>query len=152
MTYYYFAYSEEMNKEYMKKICPDSYPVNKVKLFGARYYFNDKAILVSDKRKKTNAIEGALYKISEDDIRKLDKRKECPGKFKKVNVIVIDKYNNSYKAFMYTMQKRCGYKLPNNNYFNFIADGYSDWGINPNVLFNAWTHTAEELKLLERDE
>ncbi|MEQ8198842.1 MAG: gamma-glutamylcyclotransferase family protein [Clostridiaceae bacterium] len=121
----YFAYGSNLNICDMKRRCPDSVPASKVKLKNYTLVFNTYADIVEN---SGDILEGAIYEVSDMDIRKLDEYEEFPELYEKINVEVEDERSKKYKALVYIMVNK-GSAEPEKKYFQSIAEGYKDWGL-----------------------
>lgn len=119
----YFAYGSNLNMLQMKKRCADSVPVAKVKLKDFKLVFNHFADIIQS---KGDVVQGAIYEVSEKDIKNLDEYEEYPDLYTKINVTVEDDLGKSYEAFVYVMVKK-NIDKPEQPYYQIIVDGYKDW-------------------------
>jgi len=121
----YFAYGSNLNKVQMKKRCPDSVPIIKVKLNGYKLVFNTVAdIIESD----DDVVYGAVYKVSDKDIKNLDIYEGYPRLYRKINVKAEDENGKVYKAFAYVMNEK-GTGKPSDMYYSIIKKGFKDWDL-----------------------
>lgn len=146
--YLYFAYGSNLNMRQMKERCPDSVPKVKATLYNARLTFKTFADVIVDKVSKasTRFVPGAVYEISKNDMKVLDRYEGYPTMYKKVKCVVFDEYHNGIECFMYVMQP--GVKeleLPSEQYINCIYEGCQDWALQTRALFRAWEDTAVAL-------
>jgi gamma-glutamylcyclotransferase (GGCT)/AIG2-like uncharacterized protein YtfP len=109
----------------MKKRCPDSCPVTIVKLKGYKLEFNRYADIIESEK---GIVYGAVYSVSDMDIKNLDKYEGYPRLYTKVNVIVEDEFGEIYEAFVYVMTSK-GRKEPQEDYYNIIKQGFMDWDL-----------------------
>ncbi|OFI06660.1 AIG2-like family protein [Clostridium acetireducens DSM 10703] len=121
----YFAYGSNLNKIQMKQRCGDSIPVAKVTLKDYELVFNKYADVIEN---KGQTVHGAIYKVSEIDIKNLDIYEGYPDLYKKVDVKVTDESGKEYNAFVYVMVVK-GLKKPEEEYYNIIVEGYKNWGL-----------------------
>lgn len=151
-TYLYFAYGSNMNMKQMAQRCPNSVPMFKATLHNAKMVFKYYADVESEKKKRS-FVKGAVYEITKDCMKALDKYECCPKFYKKVKCVVQGPFDKYYEAFMYVMQPNVrALELPSEQYINTIAEGYIDWGIPTTTLCKAWEETAIQLGEIERME
>ena len=122
---YYFAYGSNLNKEQMMSRCPDSRPVAKVKLHGYQLTFNRVADIVEEGQAIT---WGAIYTVSPEDIKNLDRYEGYPNLYDKIPVAVEDDKGHSHQAFAYVLTIK-GLNEPSDGYYHIIKEGYRDWRI-----------------------
>jgi len=109
---YYFAYGSNMSLDQMKKRCPDSEFVTIGYIEGYRFVYDGFSrtrngpvanIITSEKEEK---VWGAIFKISEEDERRLDKCEGYPSAYSKTYLTVCDREGNSYNALVYLREPR----------------------------------------------
>jgi gamma-glutamylcyclotransferase (GGCT)/AIG2-like uncharacterized protein YtfP len=122
---YYFAYGSNLHKEQMMRRCPDSRPVARVKLHGYQLVFNRVADIVEVEQAIT---WGVIYKVSPEDIKKLDRYEGYPRLYDKMPVTVEDDQGRIHLAFAYVLTIK-GCKEPSDGYYHVIKEGYRDWGL-----------------------
>ena len=122
---YYFAYGSNLHREQMQERCPDSEPVAKAKLEGYRLCFNRVADIVED---EGSMVWGAIYTVSQGDIKSLDRYEGYPRFYDKLDVEVEDDQGKVYLAFVYVMTSK-GCQEPSDSYYRIIEEGYRDWGL-----------------------
>ena len=131
---YYFAYSSNLSKKQMKERCPDSKPMFAASLSNYKLVFVGWARkwrggVASIKPLRGEKVLGAVYEISERDLRLLDKYEDCPGNYTRVNVTVTDEFGNQVEAITYTKIRQLEETTPSAEYLSAIQQGYKDWGM-----------------------
>lgn len=126
----YFAYGSNLNLKQMKKRCPESIPMVKVILKDYKLGYNKYADIVPF---QGECVHGAIYEVSLNDLKALDKYEDYPRLYNKVDLKVQDDKGVSYEAFSYIMVSRRT-ELPNDSYISIIEEGYQDWGIPVAIL------------------
>jgi gamma-glutamylcyclotransferase (GGCT)/AIG2-like uncharacterized protein YtfP len=129
----YFAYGSNLNKKQMKNRCPDSVPVVKVILKNYKLVFNYFADVVET---PGEIVYGAVYDVSNSDIRKLNRYEGYPRHYDIINIKVEDDEGKAYKAFAYVMTSK-GIREPEEHYYNIIKHGFKDWNLPLEKLMNA---------------
>jgi len=129
----YFAYGSNLNMVQMKKRCPDSIPISKVKLKGYKLVFNRVADIIES---AGDIVEGAVYEVSVRDLKNLDIYEGYPRLYERINIETIDAAGNVFKAFVYVMVNK-GIGESSEIYYNTIAQGFEDWGISKETLRKA---------------
>lgn len=130
---YYFAYGSNLNKEQMMSRCPDAIPVTKAKLKGYQLTFNRVADIVEEEQAIT---WGAIYTVSPEDIKKLDRYEGYPRLYDKMPVTVEDDQGRIHQAFAYVLAIK-GLNEPSDGYYHIIKEGYRDWNLPQKPLWEA---------------
>lgn len=136
---YYFAYGSNLHREQMKNRCQDSVPMVKVKLEGYRLNFNRVADIVED---ESSEVWGAIYTVSQGDIKNLDRYEGYPHFYDKLDVKVEDDQGKTYRAFVYVMTSK-GLGEPSDGYYRIIEESYRDWGLQLKPLRQALTESRQ---------
>jgi len=131
---YYFAYSSNLNKKQMKERCPDSKPMFAASLSNYKLVFVGwvrqwRGGVASIKPFRGEKVLGAVYEISERDLRQLDKYEGYPDVYTRVNVTVADEFGKPVEAVTYIKIKQLEETQPSEEYLTAIQQGYKDWGM-----------------------
>jgi gamma-glutamylcyclotransferase len=131
----YFAYASNLNRQQMRERCPDSRPLFtatlpnfKIVFTGwSRKWMGGTATIKSSRGDK---VHGAIYEVSDADMRKLDKAEGVyEGKYTRLNVTVFDEDNEPHPAVTYVKSGQLEESAPSKEYGEVIRQGYRDWGI-----------------------
>ena len=125
----YFAYGSNLHHLQMKRRCKDSIFLKKINLKNFRLTFRN--MYADIERKKNSIIQGALFKISKIDEKKLDVYEDYP--------IIYKKYFFTYygkKVMTYTMTEKTLFTYPSERYLNIIKRGYKDCGLDKKYLLS----------------
>ena len=115
----YFAYGSNLHHLQMKRRCKDSIFLKKINLKDFRLTFRN--MYADIEPKKNSIVQGALFKISKIDEKKLDVYEDYP--------IVYKKYYFTYygkKIMTYIMVKKTPFTYPTERYLNVVKKGYKD--------------------------
>ena len=126
----YFAYGSNLNHFQMKKRCKDSVFLKKINLTNFKLTFRN--MYADIEPKKNSIVQGALFKISKIDEKKLDVYEDYP--------IVYKKYYFTYygkKIMTYTMVKKTLFTYPTKRYLDIIKKGYKDCNLDNHILKKA---------------
>ena len=126
----YFAYGSNLHHLQMKRRCKDSIFLKKINLKDFRLTFRNMYADI-EFHKKTN-VQGALFKISKIDEKKLDVYEDYP--------IVYKKYYFTYygkKVMTYRMTKKTLFTHPTKRYLDIIKKGYKDCNLDNHILKKA---------------
>ena len=125
----YFAYGSNLNHFQMKRRCKDSIFLKKYELKGFRLNFRSKYRAADIEKNKNSVVQGALFKISKTDEKKLDLYEDFPILYKKMYF----KYYN--KAVMtYIMVNKTEFRYPTERYLNVVKRGYKDCKLDAKYL------------------
>ncbi len=131
---YYFAYGSNINRKQMLERCPDSKPVfiatlpnYKLVFVGwARQWRGGTAGIRPLRGEK---VLGAIYEISDRDLRRLDNYEGYPGSASRLNVTVFNEDGEPTQAVTYIKTGRSEETKPSPEYLSIVQQGYRDWGI-----------------------
>jgi gamma-glutamylcyclotransferase len=130
----YFAYGANLNKKRMANIATASKPkfsaiLPNYKLIFTGYSRTLKGGTASVKPIKGQRVSGAIYEVSEADLRKLDRDEEYPAMTNRINIIVWTDANDPVEAITYIKKEQSTDTKPSPEYLNIIREGYRDWQI-----------------------
>jgi len=74
-------------------------------------------------------IIGAIYEVSEKDLRQLDKHEGYPTIYDRLNRKVITEDGDLVEVITYIKTKQSEETKPSPEYLTIIQQGYKDWGI-----------------------
>jgi gamma-glutamylcyclotransferase (GGCT)/AIG2-like uncharacterized protein YtfP len=128
----YFAYASNLSKARMKQHCPDAKPKfsavlpnYKLVFTGwSREWHGGKATIQPYKGAR---VAGAVYEISDADLRKLDKFEDYPGTYTHLNVTVFNEDDVAVKAITYVKVRQEPEGKPGPEYIAIIKQGFKDW-------------------------
>jgi gamma-glutamylcyclotransferase (GGCT)/AIG2-like uncharacterized protein YtfP len=131
---YYFAYGANLNKKQMLERCPDSKPVflatfHNYKLVFAGWSRKWRGGTASIKPFRGERVLGAIYEVSDRDLRRLDSYEGYPGNYNRFNITVFDEDGEPVKAITYVKSGQLEETQPSKEYLSLIQQGYRDWGI-----------------------
>ena len=128
----YFAYASNLSKEQMRKRCPDAKPKfnavlpNYKLVFSgwSREWHGGTATIQPFRGAK---VVGAIYEISEQDLKKLDRFEDYPSTYTHTNVMVFNEDDVAVKAVTYIKNRQADEGKPSPEYLAIIRQGYKDW-------------------------
>jgi len=131
---YYFAYGSNLNKKQMLERCPDSKPrflatLPNCKLVFVGWSRKWRGGVATVKRFGGERVIGAIYEVSEQCLRQLDKCEGYPGNYNRLNVTVFDENGEPIEAITYVKAGQLEETQPSKEYLSVIQQGYRDWGI-----------------------
>ena len=129
----YFSYGMNTNLAQMARRCPKAVSLGAAVLPGFRFEFKSFATVVADYASDT---VGVLWDIQPSDEASLDVLEGYPIYYTKQLVdVIID--GQRHTAMTYLMYPDEVLNLPSNSYYNLVADGYEDHGIELDQLNDA---------------
>jgi len=131
---YYFAYGSNLNKKQMLERCPDSKPMFIATLHNYKLVFTGwsrqwRGGVASIKPFRGERVIGAIYEVSDRDLRRLDSYEGYPSKYNRFNITVFDEDGEPIKAMTYIKSGQLEETQPSKEYLSLIQQGYRDWGI-----------------------
>ncbi|MFC1995476.1 gamma-glutamylcyclotransferase family protein [Chloroflexota bacterium] len=131
---YYFAYGTNLSKKQMKEHCPDSKPKLVVTLHNYKLVFVGwsrqwRGGVASIKPFSGERALGAIYELSDRDLRRLDKYEGHPDAYTRINVNVTNEFGDRIEAVTYVKVGQLEETQPSGEYLSAIQQGYKDWGI-----------------------
>ena len=78
---------------------------------------------------RDDKVIGAIYEVSERDLRRLDGYEDCPRSYNRINITVFDEDGNAVGAVTYIKAGRLEETQPSEEYLTVIQQGYGDWDI-----------------------
>ncbi len=131
---YYFAYGSNLNQKQMLERCPDSKPMFIVNLPNYKLVFVGwsrqwRGGVASIRPFRGEKVLGAIYEVSDRDLRRLDSYEGYPRSYNRLNVTVFDEDGEPIKAITYIKSGQAEEAQPSKEYLAPIQQGYRDWGI-----------------------
>ena len=131
---YYFAYGSNLNKKQMLERCPDSKPrfvatLRNYKLVFVGWSRQWRGGVTSIKPFRGERVLGALYELSDRDLRRLDSYEGYPGSYNRLKVTVFDEDGESVEAITYIKSEQAEEIQPSKEYLSIIQQGCRDWGL-----------------------
>jgi len=131
---YYFAYGSNLNKKQMLERCPESKPrfiatLPNYKLIFVGWSRQWRGGAASIKAFKGEKVLGAIYELTDRDLRRLDRYEGCPGSSNRLNVIAFSDNNEPVEAVTYIKAGQAEETQPSPAYLSIMREGCKDWGI-----------------------
>ncbi|MFC1952395.1 gamma-glutamylcyclotransferase family protein [Chloroflexota bacterium] len=131
---YYFAYGTYLNKKLMLEHCPDSKPLFTAHLPNYKLVFLGwsrewRGGLVSIRPFRGERVPGAIYEVSDRDLRRLDNFQGYPTNYTRLSVTAFDEGSEAIKAITYIKSGQAEETQPSKEYLAIIQQGYRDWEI-----------------------
>ncbi|MDH4120505.1 MAG: gamma-glutamylcyclotransferase [Deltaproteobacteria bacterium] len=122
----YFAYGSNLNKSQMKTRLGKVEEVQTAVLHDFKLTFPSTCTLVPAPGKQT---PGAIYGITAEQRRKLDRREGVPNSYRQTTVKVVGADGKTYECLTYVISNRNGPRPQ--GYVEIVRQGYIDWGLGP---------------------
>ena len=131
---YYFAYGVNLNKKLMLEHCPASEPnfiatLPNYKLVFVGWSRQWRGGMASIRPFRGEKVLGAIYEVSDRDLRRLDSYQGYPSNYTRLNVTVFDEDGEPIKAITYIKSGQSEEAQPSKEYLAPIQQGYRNWGI-----------------------
>ena len=128
---YYFAYRFNLNRKQMLERCPDSKPrfvatLHHYKLVFVGWTRQWRGGVASIKSLRGERVLGAVYEVSDECLRRLDKYESS---YNRVKITVIDEDSNFIEAITYIKSGQLEETKPSKEYLAVTQQGYKDWGL-----------------------
>lgn len=137
-THLYFAYGSNLNLQQMSHRCPGADPLGPIMLKGWRLVFRGVADVVPDPKA---SCPGGIWRITEDDERRLDTYEGVAGGLYRKEYIPIKAFEGADCVLVYVMNST-GIYPPSEGYLQGIEDGYRDFHMGR----GAWTKLNAALR------
>jgi gamma-glutamylcyclotransferase (GGCT)/AIG2-like uncharacterized protein YtfP len=130
----YFAYGSNLNKKQMAQRCPDSKPrftatLPNYKLVFLGWSREWRGGIASIRPFRGEKVLGAVYEVSDRDLRRLDNYEGYPQNYDRINVTVFTESGEPTQAVTYIKAGRAEENKPSPGYLAIIQQGYRDWGL-----------------------
>ena len=131
---YYFAYGTNLNQRQMLERCPDSQPkfvatLPNYKLVFVGWSRQWRGGVASIRPFRGEKVLGAIYEVSDRDLRRLDSYEGYPRSYNRLNITVFDEGGEPTKAITYIKSGQSEEAQPSKEYLAPIQQGYRDWEI-----------------------
>ena len=127
---YYLAYALTLNRKQMHKLSPESKPKFTATLHHYQLIFTDwtrlwRGAIATIKPLRGSKVLGAIYEVSEDCFKKLDKHEGSD--FHHLNVTVNNEDSDPVEAVTYIRNRPGEQARPSPEYLAIMQEGYKDW-------------------------
>ena len=131
---YYFAYGSNLNQKQMLERCPDSKPkfmatLHNYKLVFVGWSRQWRGGMASIRPFRGERVLGAIYEISEQCLRRLDRYEGYPANYNRFKVTVFNESGEPVQAVTYIKAGQSEETQPSPEYLSVIQQGYRDWRI-----------------------
>lgn len=127
----YFAYGSNLNLEQMKYRCPDAILIGPGILKNWVLKFRGPLDI---EQSPGDYVEGALFSISESDLKALDRYEGYPRLYTRFKVRI-----GRQTAWVYSMNDKRHESPPSQHYFDIVRQGFKDCNLDQTTLLQAAT-------------
>jgi len=129
---YYFAYGSNLNRKQMQERCLDSKPkfiatLHNYKLVFVGWSRQRRGGVASIRISRGEKVLGAIYEVSEECLRRLDRYEGSD--YHRLNVKVNNEEGEPVEAVTYINVRQTEETKPSPEYLSVIQQGYRDWGL-----------------------
>ena len=139
-TIIYFAYGANLDRNGMDIRCPGNKPLCRAVLKNYRLIFRSFADI---EEAVNHNVHGALYEITKEHLRSLDRFEGYPKLYIRKTVPVITEDGREVQAVVYQMTDRNHYSSPHRGYLNTILAGCQQWRLPEEYIQNIVTRAQE---------
>ena len=127
---YYFAYASNLNRKQMQERCPDSKPkfpatLHHYQLVFAGWSRQWRGSTATIRPIRGGKVLGAIYEVTEECLRRLDKYEG--SEYRRLNVTVNNEDGEPVEAITYIRSGQAETGKPSKEYLAVIQQGYKDW-------------------------
>jgi gamma-glutamylcyclotransferase len=127
---YYFAYASNLSRRQMQERCPDSLPKFPATLHHYQLVFVGwsrkwRGATATIRPIRGGKVPGAIYEVSEECLRRLDKYEG--GDYRRLNITVNNEDGEPVEAVTYIRSGQAEPAKPSQEYLAVIQQGYKDW-------------------------
>ncbi|MFT3950656.1 MAG: gamma-glutamylcyclotransferase family protein [Oscillospiraceae bacterium] len=138
----YIAYGSNISIKQMQQRCPGAEIFGTGVIEGYELNFNHVATITKKQSAQTPAL---VWSITPEDERMLDVYEGVPHKYHKARIPVTIN-GETVRALAYVMNESRKYFQPAADYYNRIADGYNDCGLDQSVLEEAYDRSLQYME------
>lgn len=129
---YYFAYGSNLNRKQMAERCPESKPMFIAKLPNYKLVFAGwsrkwRGGVATIKLERGAKVLGAIYDITEKDLRRLDSCEGYPDSYSRIKITVFNEDGDTMEAVTYIKAGQLEETEPSKDYLSIVQQGYRDW-------------------------
>jgi len=131
---YYFAYASNLSRRQMRERCPGAKPLFRARLPHHKLIFTGwsrkwRGGTATVRSSTGDVVAGALYEVSEADLRVLDRQEGIPGKYDRLKIKVVTEDEDFVEALTHVRVDPADETKPTAEYLAIIQEGYKDWGM-----------------------
>lgn len=143
----YVAYGSNLNVKQMKYRCPSAmlYGAGVMPDYELQFKGSSAGAFATVAPKKGSSVPVAVWEITPKDEAALDRYEGFPSHYYKENVSVqLDGFTKPVSAMVYIMNQKMSFGLPSPYYYQTVAQGYHDCGLDTTALNEAVGRSAQQ--------
>jgi gamma-glutamylcyclotransferase len=131
---YYFAYASNLSRRQMQERCPGAKPLFRARLPHYKLVFTGwsrkwRGGTATLRSSTGDVVVGAIYEVSESDLRVLDRQEGIPGTYSRLKVKVVTEDEDFVEAVTHIRIDQAEETKPSAEYLTVVQEGYKDWGM-----------------------
>jgi gamma-glutamylcyclotransferase len=131
---YYFAYASNLSRRQMQERCPGAKPLFRARLPHYKLVFTGwsrkwRGGTATLRSSTGDVVVGAIYEVSESDLRVLDRQEGIPGTYSRLKVKVVTEDEDFVEAVTHIRIDQAEETRPSAEYLTVVQEGYKDWGM-----------------------
>lgn len=140
---YYAAYGSNLNVDKMARRCPDAAVIGTTMIEGYELLYKEgwSGSYLTIEPKADSQVPAAIWQISQEDERALDRYEGYPGLYyKKEMTLPVKRMNQQAEemsVFVYIMDEKRPFGFPSQKYVRECEEGYQAFGFDPKYLQEA---------------
>lgn len=149
---YYLAYGSNLNIRQMRYRCPTAKPIGITVIpdYELLYKGSKTGAYLTIEPKKNGIVPIAVWKVSDDDEKRLDAYEGCPTFYYKKELRLPVKLRNGktkkVDAFIYVMHEERRHGIPSLTYIRICEEGYRNFGFDSKFLDAAYEISVKEVQ------
>jgi gamma-glutamylcyclotransferase len=131
---YYFAYASNLSRRQMQERCPGAKPLFRARLPHYKLVFTGwsrkwRGGTATLRSSTGDVVVGAIYEVSQSDLRVLDRQEGIPGTYSRLKVKVVTEDEDFVEAVTHIRIDQAEETRPSAEYLTVVQEGYKDWGM-----------------------
>lgn len=151
---YYLAYGSNLNVSQMKMRCPTAKPIGTGYINGYELLFKGSKTgsYLTIEPSENAKVPVAIWEVTDADERSLDRYEGYPTFYYKAECKISFKNIESgnrrtVNAFVYIMHEDRPIGIPTTHYMRTCLEGYNAFGMDENILWNAYERCREKVAI-----
>lgn len=145
---YYLAYGSNLNVGQMAYRCPDAKIIGTAEIKDYRLKFKGSysGSYLTIEKAKGFTVPVAVWQVSDDDIRSLDRYEGYPSFYYKRTMVLPCSDGKRHRCFVYIMHENRPLGIPSPFYVQTCEQGYKDFDFDTYKLFQAIEYSERKLR------
>lgn len=147
--YLYWSYGSNLNQHQMMSRCSDAVPLQRAELPSYHLLFRGNrrgAGVATVEPKIGSKIPGALWAVSLNDLKALDRYEGYPTLYTRGNIKVHTEGGQVIEAMTYWMHNHYSLAMPSDYYMKTIREGYEDFDLDVSRLVLFWRKHRDSIE------